>query len=252
MMRSATAGALQQMRQSVARPYPVPMQLFALLAIVPFYIFIGKFSQGRTIYSPELALDQVIPLLPVWSLIYGALYWFLIILPVFIVREKEHVRRMFSAYLAVWLIAYVFFLLYPTRAPRPPDAVGEGFAWWGLQSLYDMDPPYNCLPSIHVAHSFVSAFACYGVHRKVGIFAAFCAVLVALSTLFTKQHYVLDLVGGILLASLCYFLFMHRYPREEVPEHDKRLAPTFAGCIFAVAIFSIFGAWVVYQFQDAF
>ena len=93
----------------------------------------------------------------------------------------------------------MIFLLYPTRAPRPADVIGEGFGVWGLRLLYQMDPPYNCFPSIHVAHSFVSALTCYRVNRRVGIGAGLCASIVSVSTLFTKQHYVIDLPAGALL-----------------------------------------------------
>ena len=241
--------ALRRVVESVRQPYPVVPQIFVLLAIVPFYIFIGEFIQGRPVHFPATRLDDLIPLIPVWSLIYGALYAFLIVVPAFVVREREQVRRMFSAYITVWLAAYLCFILYPTKAPRPPALVGGGFTLWGLRFLYGADPPYNCLPSIHVAHSFVSAFACHATHRGVGVFAFICAALVALSTLFTKQHYVLDLAGGILLASLSYAFFAWRYPRATAKEHDRSLAPVMAACVFAVAASGIGIAWIVYLFK---
>jgi membrane-associated phospholipid phosphatase len=123
-----------------------------------------------------------------WALVYGALYAFLIVLPVFVVQREELIRRTVWAYLTVWTVAYVGFLLYPTVAPSPDTVTGQGFAVWGLRFLYEADPPYNCFPSIHVAHSFVSAFACYRVHRTLGLVAISCASLVAISTLFTRQH----------------------------------------------------------------
>ena len=45
----------------------------------------------------------------------------------------------------------------------------------------------------------------------LGFMATACAALVALSTLFTKQHYVVDLVGGIALALAGYVLFLRGY-----------------------------------------
>ena len=80
------------------------------------------------------------------------------------------------------------FLLYPTMAPRPANVIGEGFVPWSLRFLYSADSPYNCSPSLHVAHSFVSALPCYRLHRSVGIAAGVCASLIGVSTLFTKQH----------------------------------------------------------------
>ena len=90
-----------------------------LVSLVPFYIFIGEMMPGRTLHVPELALDRAVPLQPVWALVYGCLYLFLIVLPVFVVRQEEQIRRTVLAYLMVWTTAYVIFLLYPTTASRP-------------------------------------------------------------------------------------------------------------------------------------
>lgn len=187
--------------------------MIVLVLLVPIYLFIPELMPGRTLHVPELPLDRAVPLRPAWALVYGSLYFLLIVLPVFVVRRPEQVRRTVFAYLLVWISAYVCFIVYPTVAPRPAAVTGEGFAVQGLRFLYGADPPYNCFPSLHVAHSFVSALACYRVHRGVGIAAALCATLVGVSTLYTKQHYVLDVVAGILLAGVAYAVFLRRSPR---------------------------------------
>ncbi|HJQ40564.1 MAG TPA: phosphatase PAP2 family protein, partial [Thermoanaerobaculia bacterium] len=193
---------------SLRRPYRVTFPMVLLVSLVPLYIFIAEWNAGRTMHAPALALDRSIPLQPAWALVYGALYFFLIVVPVLVIREEEQIRRTVFAYLFIWITAYVFFLLYPTVAPRPPAIVGDGFAVTGLRFLYGADPPYNCFPSLHVAHSFVSALACLRVHRGLGVFTLVCAALVGLSTLFTKQHYVLDVIAGIVLAGIAYALFL--------------------------------------------
>lgn len=233
--------------QSLTRPYRVTLSMVVLVLLVPFYIFIPELMPGRTLHVPELALDRAIPLQPAWALVYGSLYLFLILLPVLVVRQEEQIRRTVLAYLMVWIAAYVCFLVYPTVAPRPAKVIGEGFVVWGLRFLYSADPPYNCFPSLHVAHSFVSALTCYRVHRGVGIATALCASLIGISTLYTKQHYILDVIAGIFLAYVAYFVFLRSYPRGEIPELDRCLAPVLAlGTIGALG----FGAacfWVVYQ-----
>jgi membrane-associated phospholipid phosphatase len=212
--------------ESFKRPYPVRVSMVALVLLVPFYIFIAALMPGRPLHAPALALDRSLPLQPAWVIVYGSLYLFLILLPVLIVRDDELIRRTVLAFLTVWMSAYVCFLLYPTVAPRPAKVLGEGFAVWALRFLYVLDPPYNCFPSLHVAHSFVSALAVQRVHRRVGMAAIVAASLVALSTLFTKQHYVLDVVAGVMLAGIAYAVFLRR--RLEIPELDRRLAPMLA------------------------
>lgn len=238
-------------RQSLTRPYKVTIPMIILVGMVPFYVFIAGPHPGRMQHVPAIGFDAAIPLVPAWSLIYGALYFFLIALPVFVVREEAHLRRTVWAFLSVWITAYACFLAWPTVAPRPDAVPGTGFGAWGLRLLYDLDPPYNCFPSLHVAHSFVAALASSRVHRGVGMAALVSASLVALSTLFTRQHYVLDVIAGVLMAIAAYAVFVRPLPRELVPESDRQIAPVFASGIAAVAVLALAGFWIAYQLIGA-
>jgi membrane-associated phospholipid phosphatase len=223
----------------------IPMVILVLL--VPLYLFIPQPGEGRTSHAPALPLDLRIPLQPVWVLVYGALYLFLILLPVFVVRQEEHIRRTVFAYLTVWIVAYLGFYFYPTVAPRPDEPVmGDGFAFWALGFLYSSDPPYNCFPSLHVAHSFVSALTILRVHRGLGFTAIVSAFLVGLSTLFTKQHYILDVVAGILLASVACAVFLRKVSRDEIPDSDQRVAPALAFVVTGIVIVCFGGYTVLY------
>lgn len=249
-MPSTTTGA-ERIRwslvaESLNRPYPVTLSMVVLVSLVPLYVFIADLARDGMPHAPELALDQALPLQPAWALVYGALYLFLILLPVLVVRQEEQIRRTVLAYLTIWIASYVCFLLYPTRASRPDEVIGDGFAVWGLRFLYSADPPYNCFPSLHVAHSFVSALACHRVHRGVGAAASLCAALVAVSTLFTKQHYVLDVVAGVLLAGAAWAVFLRSSPREAIPELDRRLAPALALVTIALVGLLFAGLWLVH------
>lgn len=215
-------------RRAITRPYPVTIPMVLLVALVPVYLVIAGRARAGVVHAPALGLDRLLPLAPTWALIYGALYAFLIVLPVFVIQQPELIRRTVWAYLTVWIVAYVCFLVYPTVAPRPDTVTGRGFAVWGLRFLYEADPPYNCFPSLHVAHSFVSALACYRVHRTLGFFAISCASLVGISTLFTKQHYVADVIAGIVLALIAYAMFLRGASRANVAELERRVAPYLA------------------------
>lgn len=233
--------------ESLSRPYPVPARLLVLFALVPLYIIIPALYPPEHRYAPNLALDRVLPLVPAWSLVYGALYLFLIVLPVLVVRQEALIQRTVNAYLFIWITAYAFFfLLYPTVAPRPALVTGSGFGTWGLRALYGADPPYNCFPSLHVAHSFVSAWAAFRVHRGVGRVALAFAGLVAVSTLFTRQHYVIDVVGGCLLAAIACMTFLRA--GVPVPELDRQVAPPLAVLLGFATAFCVTGFWLVYLY----
>ena len=232
------------------RPQPVTVPLVVLLMIIPVYLFIGEpWMPGQTLHAPEVALDRAISVWPAWSVIYGSLF-LAALLPVFVVHRQELFRRMVLAFLMVWLVSYVFFLAYPTISPRQDEVIGEGFFVWALRAIYSSDTRYNCFPSLHVAQCFLAALTCYRVHRGVGVVAGVWAFLVAVSTLYTKQHYVLDAIAGASLAYLAYVLLLRSYPREEVPEHERRLAPVLAMGAFGVYGLVVIGFWFVYLISD--
>jgi membrane-associated phospholipid phosphatase len=214
---SATVGidtAWRTIGQALTRRYRVTIPMVLLVSMVPFYLVIAVRARGSAVHAPAMGLDGLIPLAPAWAPVYGALYAFLIVLPVLVVQQEELIRRTVWAYLTVWTVAFICFLLYPTVAPRPSTVTGDGFAAWGLRFLYGADPPYNCFPSLHVAHSFVSALACHRVSRGLGLTAIACASLVAVSTLFTKQHYVADVMAGIFPAIAAYALSSRLFSHE--------------------------------------
>jgi membrane-associated phospholipid phosphatase len=244
--RNPTSRTWRTAAQTLTRPYRVTLPMLLLVSLIPLYIFIPGLLSGRTFHAPELALDRAVPLQPIWTPFYGPLYGFLILLPVLVVRQEELIRRTVRAYLLVWITAYLCFLVYPTTVPRPVEITGNGFGVWFLELVYLSDPPYNCFPSIHVAHSFVSALACFRVHRGVGIAALLCASLVALSALFIKQHYVLDVIAGILLAGVACAIFLRGHARESVPELNRRVAPVIAGGLFAIVGLVVACVWLIY------
>ena len=221
----------------------------ALVSLAPMYFVIAIFVRTWPMHRPELALDRAIPLVPAWMLIYGSLYVFVIVLPLLVVRDRPLIRRAMQSYLLVMLLSYAVFLLYPTTAPHDGTVAGEGFAPWTLRVLYSIDAPYNCFPSLHVAYAFVAAFACRRVHRGVGNTALAWAALIGVSTLFTKQHYAVDVIAGAAAGYLAFALFLREQAGAPVPERDRSLAPRRALTAAALYALMIAGFAVAYHFD---
>ena len=219
----------------------------ALVSLAPVYFVIGELTRDWPTYRPEVALDRAVPLQPAWMIVYGSLYVFVVIMPLIVVRQQELFRRALQSYLTVMIVGYVGFLVFPTLAPRPTQVIGEGFAAWTLRVAYSIDPPHGCFPSLHVAYAFVSALTCYRVHRGVGVAAALWATLIGVSTLYTKQHYVVDVIAGASAAYVAYLLFLRRHPREAVPERDRRRAPVRALAVAGIFALMVAGFWVAYR-----
>lgn len=232
------------------RPYPlrprVALPIGALMLLVPLYLVIAALTDDRLLHMPELPLDRLVPVQPVWAPVYASHLLF-VFLPVLLLRQEELIRRTFLAYLLVWITGYVCFLVYPTIAARTDEVAGTGFFVWCLRGIYAADPPRNCFPSLHVAHDFVSVLVVWRVHRGVGMAAGLWASLIAASTLFTKQHYVADVVAGIALAGVAHVVFLRNCPREDVLELDCRAAPFLLLGLLGLGGLILTGFYVAYQ-----
>jgi membrane-associated phospholipid phosphatase len=77
--------------------------------------------------------------------------------------------------------------------------------------------------------------------------AVFGALLVGVSTLFTKQHYVLDVAAGVLLASLAYVVFLRGCRREQVPDLDQQAAPVMVACAAGMVGVATAATWTAYR-----
>ena len=78
--------------------------------------------------------------------------------------------------------------------------------------LYRVDEPANLFPSIHC---LVSWFCVIGIKNRMdipnwykGISFVF-ALLICISTQTLKQHYMIDWIGGILLAEITFWIANH-------------------------------------------
>lgn len=234
----------------LTRPFPlrarVVVPAVTLMVLVPCYLVIAAVTRGRTLHLPEMALDRLVPVQPAWAVIYLS-YFVFPFLTVLVIRQEELIRRTFLTWLAVWITGYACFLVYPTVLPRPAGELGPGFFAWFLQGVWAADAPRNCFPSLHVASPFVAALAIWRVHRGTGLAVGAWAALIALSTLFTKQHYVADVIAGIFLAGVAWVVFLRRCPREATPKLDRRVAPILMAGLIGVYVLVVAGLWVVYQ-----
>ena len=175
------------------------------------YFILRLFMEGAYHYDLTTSLDRMIPFVPAWVSIYFICYIFWIVNYLLVAAQgKEHLYRFVVADILSRLICGVFFVILPTTNVRP-EVVGNGI-WENLMRwLYAIDAPTNLFPSIHCLTSWFCYIGIRGqkkVPKWYQIFSLIFALLVCLSTQFTKQHYLVDVIGGIGLAQLCYWIAM--------------------------------------------
>jgi membrane-associated phospholipid phosphatase len=145
--------------------------------------------------------DRLVPFDPRWIWVYVSYYPF--IAGAYLLAPSRELRLRYAQALAAAALAgLVFFLLCPTcvgRAVYPVPGAGLSARLLGLIRAADADA--NCLPSMHVAMSCLAAGAYAAASRRRLLPAAGWALLIAYSTMATKQHHFLDVAAGAALAA---------------------------------------------------
>lgn len=176
------------------------------------YCVTARIADGWKHYNLMLAIDRAVPLIPAFVSVYLGCYVFWIVNYILIVRQgKETCMRFVTADLMSRLICCFFYLALPTMNVRPVLS-GNGIWTAVLQGVYCVDRPVNLFPSIHC----LASWFCYiGIRKNkkipggYRIFSCVFAILVFVSTQVTKQHYIVDVAGGIAVAELTYYIALH-------------------------------------------
>jgi membrane-associated phospholipid phosphatase len=158
------------------------------------YSITGQFHLRPPLVLSLWAPDRRIPFLD-WTI---WIYWsqFALLFFCFLgVRSERSITRLVYSISLASLLSFSVFLFYPTTLPRD-QYISTGAAGWAFRLLYSIDSASNCFPSLHVALAWLSALALRDERKLPGSLALVWAALISLSTLTTKQHYFVDLLGG--------------------------------------------------------
>ncbi len=185
-------------------------------------------------FAWELTVIPYVPLLIVPYMSIDLLFF----LAPFLCRDEREMRVFARRVVFSILVAAIFFLVLPLKLAWPERPRVGG--WFGdfvelsCTAPFLMDYPHNLFPALHIALCIILADA-YARHTR-GIVRALAHVwfaLIALSTVFTWQHHLVDIAGGVVLAGFAFYLFR---------ESDARLpvvANVRVGCYYAVGAVTV-------------
>lgn len=159
--------------------------------------------------------DRNTPFVKEFIIAYVSWYFFIYLTFIYLCyKDKNTYYTTLIAYNIGLLICFSIFLLFQTTVPRPSISGDDIFVKL-VSTIYTNDKPYNCFPSIHCMTSYLMIRAVYwskdknGNHNKVDfIIALIWGTLIMISTLFVKQHVVLDIISAIAVGELLYRIFI--------------------------------------------
>lgn len=178
--------------------------LVCLFLWIFLYFFINDISVNRNVHVLPTIIEDKIPLVASFVFIYLSCY-LLVFMPIFFLKNLLKFKKAVYSYLIVIIISAAVFLIYPIKIIRP-EIIVKDLSTYALSVLYAVDKPYNTLPSLHVALSFLSSFIVFNENKKYGSLFIVWAFLVAIAALFIKQHYILDVIIGALTAFAVFIL----------------------------------------------
>lgn len=201
--------------------------LYALL-----YIILFAWLENRPVHMYHVihtVFDDMIPFCEYFIVPYMLWFPYMIMAVfyfIFINKNKHEYWQLALNLMMGMTIFLVVSFLYPNiQHLRPSEFPRDNVFTDAVRWLYSTDTPTNILPSIHVFNSLaihMSLTNCEALRERRAIRYSSLAltVLIILSTMFLKQHSVMDVCLGATMALFGYLIF---YP-QKAAERERHLA----------------------------
>ena len=208
-----------------------------IVAYMTFYMvgfFIVEHAGHRHYHVIHSVIDDMIPFNEYFIIPYYLWFFFVaagVLWFVFRCRDKAEYYKLVSVLSIGMTIFLIVSCVYPNcQDLRPTEFLHHNIFTDMVSALYRTDTPTNVLPSIHVFNSLAIFYAINESrqlerHRIVRAGTGILALLIVLSTMFLKQHSVVDVSMGILMSFGVQLMCDRVFEREPVSVREQRRLP---------------------------
>ena len=179
--------------------------ILVVIWILAPYSILQHVEVFPVLWMPQLSIDKFIAV-NFHSMWFYYSYYLLLGLVGLTVEKKLFIRYLYTV---GWVtaVSHAFFLFMPNGVSREDIAIDS--APWFYQILAIVDQPRNAFPSLHASLSVVAAIA----FQSSAHFPKWSKPVVWLwvlgifwSTIALRQHVSLDLLGGMVLAGVMWWM----------------------------------------------
>lgn len=201
------------MHEALSLSFRLEILTLTLLGWLIIYFFVNRLQvEPDRCLDMGLPIDRKIPFVPFFALVYFSTYIF-VILPFLVLSDARQFYWMLVSFSSISVISSLIHAIVPSKIERVEQVKAAGVSG-KLLNLFQMTcKPYGNFPSMHVGLSVpvvVAIFITFGA--AAGSMALVWAILIAISTLLTKQHYILDVLAGfaagLIIFGLSFWLMM--------------------------------------------
>lgn len=187
--------------------------LLAICSFVYLFIFtiLEKINFGNYIYT-ETRLDDYIPFLDFFVIPYVVWFGYIALgFVYFLLYDKEgFYRTTFYIFIGMYICLLVY-MVFPNAQGLRVELDTSHFFQRILNIVYTNDTSTNVCPSIHTYNSIMMHLALiqnekFASKKYLKNSSLILTVLICMSTVFTKQHAILDVFYAIPLCIIVYYL----------------------------------------------
>jgi membrane-associated phospholipid phosphatase len=181
------------------------LSVILIVGVYQFYFWCQR-HQLTTPRELKLPVDDWIPYWPGWVWIYSCLYYPVIVYINFVMESPRQFLHVAMSFMVLLGLQIPFFVLFPVATPEHWRSHNRQRDWSErfLAFVQSFDQRVNSFPSMHTSVATLTALHLYAC---TGPWVFVFPVLIALSCLFTKQHYLIDLPAGAGLGWVAYKIY---------------------------------------------
>ncbi len=175
--------------------------MYALWGVI--YSLIGQLTSGWRLHDLSLSIDGKIRFVPAFEYIYFLCY-IIPFTPLFVINDSHKMNTLIGAFIYMNLFAFIIFLIYPVLVPRPLILNDGSLTYLLINLQQSLDKPVNNFPSLHAANALLIYLLCRKIYKWLDYVLFLVAIGIGIAALLVKQHYILDVISGYLLALIVY------------------------------------------------
>lgn len=188
------------------------------------FLVVERLWVRETYYPISCPLDDAIPFCEYFLVPY--LFWFVFLVGIHIYTllfDTESFKKLMRFIIVSYSAAMLIYILFPNcQELRPVVFERDNLFTRFMEGFYQFDTNTNVCPSIHVIGSVAVALCAWNSRHfnTTGwriIFVA-TAFLISVSTVFLKQHSVIDIFAALPICVIGYWVVYHQKKFKEKPE----------------------------------
>jgi membrane-associated phospholipid phosphatase len=215
---------------------------------------VAQWEQSLFGCQPSVLFMQKLPWLAVSELFYASYFSYYVMIAgvgiALFVRNRQQFFHYVSVVSFVFYVCYLIYIILPVIGPRAffnqvegyslpemtqrlavtdayPEAIQAGLLFRLMRWVYRVfEAPGAALPSSHVAVALSTVFFSFRYLRRIRYIHLALAVLLCLSTIYCRYHYLVDVLAGLVTAAVLipagnwlYFRFSNHDQQSQVDRH---------------------------------